>query len=81
MCEFSQRLDILFNKDIIVQLFHYYIQFDCEGYGLSGTFHRTKIKLLVFKLCLVSDPDRCYGFQETYDNCPHKLNTIYKFCS
>ena len=29
----------------------------------------------------VADPDRCHGFQETYENCPHKFNTIYKFCS
>ena len=29
----------------------------------------------------VADPDRCHGFQETCENCPHKFNTLYKFCS
>ena len=29
----------------------------------------------------VADPDRCHGFQETCENCPHKFNIIYKFCS
>ena len=25
---------------------------------------------------LVADPDRCHGFQETYENSPHKFNII-----
>ena len=33
------------------------------------------------KVLTVADPDRCHGFQETYENCQHKFNTIYKFCS
>ena len=35
----------------------------------------------IVKLFPVADPDRCHGFQETYENGPHKFNTIYKFCS
>ena len=31
------------------------------------------------KFLPVADPDRCHGFQETYENCPHKFNTIYNF--
>ena len=33
------------------------------------------------KVLTVADPERCHGFQETYENCQHKFNTIYKFCS
>ena len=29
----------------------------------------------------VVGPDRCHGFQETYENCQHKFSTIYEFCS
>ena len=49
----------------------------CGDQELSSAFGRSKDKIGL----PVADPDRCHGFQETYENCPHKFNTIYKFCS
>ena len=38
--------------------------------------HQSKALLLS-----MADPEMCHGFQETHENCQHKFNTIYKFCS
>ena len=40
-------------KILLPKTFSSYIQFDSEGYALSGTFYRIEIELLVFKLCPV----------------------------